>query len=306
MSLRIFSRLSLSLEKLNKERRRFPVLVIHGGAGRRLLDQERSSRLKRKLALIRDRAYAVLVQKGAVQAVVEAVRLMENDPAFNAGRGSQLQLDGRARLTASVMDGRRERFASVINLEGIRNPVQVAHALLGEDHRILAGEGALLYARSKKFRVEETRTQASVGRWRSMVHARKKSSGADTVGACALDRFGGLASATSTGGMGMEHPGRVSDSGMSVANFAGRLLAVSATGVGEEIIEAGLALRIATRYEDGGTLSRAFYQTFTALSHSRRRMGAIGVDRNGLIEAATTTETLLFSARKGNRKVLLM
>ena len=116
-----------------------------------------------------------------------------------------------------------------------------------------------------------------------------------------MDRFGHLASATSTGGRGFERPGRVSDSAMPIANYADARCAVSATGVGEEIIDEGLAVKIATRIQDGATLRQAFAKTFREVRLRGRRIGAIGIDSKGHWAWATTTETLIYGFQKGKK-----
>ncbi len=281
-----------------------PILAIQGGAGK-LSVLSRDRKIRKKLKQILSRAYEVLLETDAVTAVTEAVRLLENDTLFNAGTGSLLQEDGQARLSASVMDGQTERFAAVLNLERIKNPVLVAASLLNEDSRVLAGDGAFAYARSLGLKPCDTRTRASVTRWKKSRPADlfEKGRGFDTVGAVALDRRGNLASATSTGGRGLERPGRVSDSGMPVANFADASAAVSATGTGEEIIEEGLAIKIATRIRDKMSLKQAFQKTFREVREKNRRMGAIAVDTRGNVETATTTEVLLFAYQKNKSQV---
>jgi len=110
-----------------------------------------------------------------------------------------------------------------------------------------------------------------------------------------------IASATSTGGRGFEFPGRVSDSGMPVANYADLKCAVSATGIGEEIIDEGLAIKIATRVGDGATLREAFERTFREIRSRNRRIGAIGLDWKGNLAYQTTTEVLIYGWRKGGK-----
>lgn len=276
-----------------------PILIIQGGAGRRSADPRRGARLRQKILRILNRSYERLCGTTALEAVTCAVKLLEEDPEFNAGRGSMLQADGRARLSASIMDGARLRFAGVINLEKIRNPILIARELLEEKARILSGEGALRFARERGFKTEDPRTRAALRRWGKWRQG--KETGGDTVGACALDRFGNLASATSTGGRGYERPGRVSDSGMPVANYADVRCAVSATGIGEEIIDEGLAIRIATRVEDSLTLRQAFEKTFREIRSRRRWMGAVGLSAQGEIAHATTTDLLIFGWRRGRR-----
>ena len=271
-----------------------PVLIIHGGAGGSFKDFRRPMRIRRKIQRILRTSYKKLLATNALEAVTCAVKLLEDDPEFNAGTGSQLQRDGRARLSASIMDGSRQRFAGVINIEKIKNPILVAHALLCEKDRVLNGAGAFRFAKKSGLKAVDPRTKKSIRRWKQW-----KEAGYDTVGACALDRFGNLASATSTGGRGFERPGRVSDSGMPVANYADERSAISATGIGEEIIDEGLAIKIATRVRDGLSLSRAFQKTFDEIRTRGRRIGAIGLDSKGNVFHATTTEILLYGWRGG-------
>ncbi len=274
---------------------RIPTLMIHGGAGRLVHPSQDLTRLRKKIRKILKLAHAELLRSNAMEAVVYAVQLMEDDPDFNAGTGSQLQGDGKARLTASVMDGKRERFAAVINLEGIKNPVLVAQALLHEKNRVLSGEGALRFARENGFKQKDTRTPAAIRRWKK--HMEEK---CDTVGACALDNYGHLASATSTGGRGFERPGRVSDSGMPVANHADVYCAISVTGIGEDIIDHGVAIRIATRARDHNNLKQAFQKTFREIEIQNRYLGAIGIDLKGKSVHQTTTDFLIWGCMQGS------
>lgn len=281
-----------------------PVIILQGGAGRSFQDSRRRARIRKKISRILKRSYEKLVKLNAIEAAAYAVTLLEDDPEFNAGTGSMLQADGRARLSASLMDGSRLRFSAVINLENIKNPILVAKALLEEEGRVLAGEGAFQFAKKHGFKPFDTRTPLSIQRWKKW----KKQKGpgpfwsSDTVGACALDRFGNLASATSTGGRGFEFPGRVSDSGMPVANYADTCCAISATGIGEEIIDEGLAIKIATRVQDGFSLAQAFKKTFGEILSRGRRIGAVGLDRKGKVIASTTTEVLIYGWQKGKKK----
>jgi L-asparaginase len=274
-----------------------PVLIIQGGAGGRFLAPERKKRVRKKILRILKAAHEKLVKtNSSIEAVTYAVQLLEDDPDFNAGTGSQLQADGQARLSASIMDGLRERFASVINIERIKNPILVAKVLLREKDRILAGEGALQFAKKMGLKAADIRTEAAMKRWK-----KHRGIGFDTVGACALDLKGILASATSTGGRGLEYPGRVSDSGMPVANYADARAAISATGIGEEIIDEGLAIKIATRVRDGLSLRQAFRKTFQEVRLNKRSIGAIGLDSKGHAAWTTTTEILIYGWKKGRR-----
>jgi L-asparaginase len=263
------------------------VLILHGGAGSAPRPGRRAD-VQARIRRVLEAAYAELLCSGALAAAVAAVRLLEDDPAFNAGTGARVQSDGRARLSAAVMDGPRARFAGVVNVEGLANPVLAARLLLDEEDRVLAGEGAFRFARERGLPAAAPASAAGAG-------------ACDTVGACALDAAGQLACATSTGGKGRERPGRVSDSPMPVATYADALAAVSATGVGEEIMEAGLAVRIATRVRDGLAIGPAFRKTFREVRAAGLRMGAVGLDRKGNLAWDTTTAVLAYGWRKGRR-----
>lgn len=277
-----------------------PALVIHAGAGKQLGSHAREERARVSLLRIVDEAFDRLMKKmPAVEVVAWAVSELENDAQFNAGTGAKLQKDGNARLTASLMDGKNHRFSGVLNVEKIKNPIFVAKNLQFEKDRVLAGDGAMLYARAHGFGTYNPVTEETWSEWK------RKSSGLTvrnaspmgTVGAVALDLHGDLAAATSTGGKGMEIVGRASDSGTVAGNYASKKCAISCTGVGEEIVEWALASRIVTRVDDAMTLQGAFRKTFKEFKQMGGRAGAIGVDFRGQVEVATTTPCILHAIR---------
>lgn len=272
-------------------------MILHGGAGKFLIpSQKKKSRAA--LRFILKEAYKKLLSGTAVDAVVHAVRLLEDNPLFNAGTGSMLQRDGKARLSAALMDGAVLKFSAVINVENIPNPIQIAKMLQHQPDRVLAGPEAFLFAKKIGLKAKDPRTAEALTRWK------KKIKQSDTVGACALDAAGKLASATSTGGKGFETPGRVSDSGMPVSTYADEHCAISATGIGEQIMDQGLAVRIVTRVRDGMSLKEAFRKTFGEIRRSKHLIGAVGLDRRGEILHAATTEVLSFGWKKGPREKL--
>ena len=276
-----------------------PVLVIHGGTGRRP-DGKRLARLRRSLRAVAEEAYAHLRAHSALESVVFAVQRLEDDPLFNAGTGSVLQRDGTVRMSASVMDGARQRFAAVLNIERVRYPIAVAHALLDEDDRVLAGTGATRFARSHGIPPWDPVTALRRRQWERRL---RDPSSRGTVGAVALDRAGRLAAATSTGGKGCERVGRVSDSGLPAGNYANRQAAISCTGLGEDIMDEGLAVRIAQQVSDGSSLARACTRTFRELSARRRYAGAIALDQRGRWVWATTLPTIFAVAQTAARRV---
>ncbi len=279
--------------------RRTPILVIHGGTGARP-DRQHLARIRQSLRAVACNAYEYLRTYSALEAAVWAVRLLEDDPLFNAGTGSMLQADGRARMSASVMDGASRQFAAVLNIERVRNPVLVAHLLSREDDRVLAGAGARRFARTHGCADWNPVTRQRLRQWRTR---RRDRTSQGTVGAVVLDREGRLAAATSTGGRGFERVGRVSDSGLPVGNFATGRVAISCTGIGEDIMDEGLAVRLAQQLDDGDTLRRAFARTFRGLRARHRWAGAIGVDGRGRVSWATTQPILFALHQTAHRRI---
>lgn len=275
-----------------------PVLVIHGGTGIKP-DHKRIGPMRKNLRAISAKVYDYLKNHNALESVSYAVRLLEDDPLFNAGTGSSLQADGRARMSAAIMNGTTMQFAGVLNIERVRNPVHVADSLLDETDRVLCGPGATRFARSKKFGSWNAVTAQRRRQW--MQRAKDASTGHGTVGAVALDMEGRLAAATSTGGKGFERVGRVSDSGTPAGNYASSEAAVSCTGMGEDIIDEVLAARIVVRVADGLAIRKAFSVSFAEMKIRRRRLAAIGLDRHGQWSWDTTLPLLLAVARTSAR-----
>lgn len=260
-------------------------LIIHAGAGSYPKDLKRVETIQKKLKEICEKGYQYLKKRSAVDTVTEVVRWLEDWPETNAGTGAVLQSDGIARLSASLMDGHTKRFSGVINIEKIKNPILVAKLLQNEKDRILSNGGAQKFAREKGFKPFNPRTKGSVEKWKIQKYG--------TVGGCALDRNGRLAAATSTGGRGMEHVGRVSDSATPAGNFANDYAACSATGIGEDIIDESLCSRLAILAKGYKDLGRSFNEVFKTAE--RRKFGAIGIDRAGKTFWRTTTKILYYS-----------
>jgi len=198
-------------------------LAIHGGAGT-LHDAAGGSDAERPyldaLHLALDAGAAVLAAGGAaLDAVEAAVALLEDEPLFNAGRGSVFAADGGIELDAAIMDGRTLAAGAVTCVRTVRNPVRLARAVLERSpHVLLAGDGAEAFAREQGIAPVDARYFWTARRWERFV-AMKRDLGEDvarpegestgTVGAVALDGAGHLAAATSTGGMINKRPGRV-------------------------------------------------------------------------------------------------
>ena len=253
-------------------------LIIHGGFFSESTQTAKTKELKQTaLKEIIQKSYQYLLLNSAIDTAVYAVSLMEDNPLFNAGLGSQIQKDGKIRMSASVMDGKTKKFSGVLNIESIQHPIHVAQALQIENDRVLGGEGANEFAVKMGipfFNVETIER-------RQEYQERLISSGQGTVGCVVLDKEGKLAAATSTGGKGFEMSGRISDSATVAGNYANDFCAISCTGVGEDIVACALAAKIVTRVTDGHSIEGAFTKSFDELKEFDGFAGAIGIDIKG-------------------------
>ncbi len=274
-----------------------PKIIIHGGFFSEFSQTDEIKKAKQQaLSEIVLNAYEYLLNHTALQAVVYAVKLLEDNPLFNAGTGSQIQSDGKIRMSASIMDGISKKFSGVINLENVQNPILVAEKLLAYDDRVLGGEGANQFAHKQGFPFFSTETAERKAEY----EAKKASKGLGTVGCVALDERGNLAVATSTGGKGFEMVGRISDSATTAGNFANHICAVSCTGVGEDIVSASLASKIVVRRTDGQSLEEAFRRSFEELAEFDGFAGAIAIDKDGNIFHQDSHPKMVFAYHNGS------
>jgi beta-aspartyl-peptidase (threonine type) len=264
-------------------------LVVHGGSGvieRGLLTpgQERGARegLDRALQV----GAEILAAGGsAVDAVEAAAVVLEDDPLFNAGRGSVFTYEGANELDASIMDGRTRAAGAVTGVTATKNPIRLARAVMEESpHVFLSTEGA------DAFSIEQGLEQAKPD-WFATAERRRqldelKAQGDDhfdaelkygTIGAVAVDSGGHVAAATSTGGLTGKRWGRIGDSPLiGAGTFADdRAGAVSATGAGEYFIRAGVAHEICARMRMLGESARQAAET--VLTDVARLGGSGGV-----------------------------
>jgi beta-aspartyl-peptidase (threonine type) len=245
------------------------VLVIHGGAGviersKMTAEQEQAVRaaMQRSLA----RGAEVLSHGGAaLDAVEQAVRVLEDDPLFNAGRGAVFTAQGVNELDAAIMDGRTRRAGAVAGVTRTKNPVSLARAVMEKSpHVMLAGLGADEFSKEQGLEQVDPHYFFTIQRWQELqefLHPGGSSAPKTdlqplrpdrvhgTVGAVALDSSGHLAAATSTGGLTGKRWGRVGDSPIiGAGTYADdRACAVSATGTGEYYILEGVAHEICAR-----------------------------------------------------------
>ena len=272
-------------------------LLVHGGSGsmrRETLDPEQDRCARAGLDAALAAGSEVLERGGAASDAVEAaVRALEEDPCFNAGRGSVLDADGHIELDAAIMDGASRRAGAVAGLRTTRAPISLARSLMAHGpHLFLSGRGADQYAREQGleqvdnlwFEIPERRRQldellASGGFDDEIKYG--------TVGAVARDANGHVAAATSTGGLTAKRWGRVGDSPLiGCGTYADdRSAAVSATGSGEYFIRAVAAHQLAERVRLGG---EGLQQALGAVLEDVSMLGGKG----GLIAVAPAGEAV--------------
>jgi len=246
-------------------------LVIHGGAGtieRAKMTAEKDSAIRAGLNKALGAGSRLLAAGGkALDAVEAAVRLLEDDPNFNAGRGAVFTYEGTHELDASIMDGSTRDAGAVADVSATKNPIGLARAVMEKSpHVFLAGEGADRFSKEQGleqvpndyFSTPERRRQLEEMK-SSKVSALEVEYKYGTVGAVALDSNGNVAAATSTGGTTGKRWGRVGDSPIiGAGTYADdRACAVSATGAGEYFIRAAAAHEICARIRLKGEAPQA-------------------------------------------------
>ncbi|KAB1232769.1 isoaspartyl peptidase/L-asparaginase [Chryseobacterium viscerum] len=271
-------------------------IIIHGGF---FSESDQSHEVKtakqESLKEIAQKAFDYLETHSAFDTVAYAVSLLEDNPLYNAGIGSQIQSDGVIRMSAAIMNGDTQKLSGVINIQDVKNPIFVAKDLIREDDRVLGGQGAKNYANEHGFENFST----EIPQRRKEYEAKLKNGGKGTVGCVAIDHDGKLAVATSTGGKGFEIPGRISDSATVAGNYANAFCAVSCTGVGEDIVSNATATKIVTRVTDGMNLEQAFSKTFEELKTIDGFAGAIAIDKDGNIYHQDSYPTMVFASFDG-------
>lgn len=269
------------------------LIAVHGGAGDpRPADRDgaRMAALARSLQA----GHALLVAGGtALDAVVAAVAVLEDDGGFNAGRGSVRTAEGTVEMDAGVAEGTGRRIGAVAAIRGVRHPVAAARAVLDEGrHVLLAAEGAVAFARSAGLAFEPEG-------WFVDTDVDGRGPGSETspgtVGAVALDAQGHVAAATSTGGRKGQLPGRVGDSPVPGAGLWAddATVAVSATGQGEAFLRVAFAHEVDALVRlGGGSLGEACLQALDAVRSAGGTGGCIALDGQGHLSMPFTTRAM--------------
>ncbi|MBT6843206.1 MAG: asparaginase [Candidatus Melainabacteria bacterium] len=270
-------------------------LIIHGGAGLVESPHFTFEQYDESLRSIIQETYKVLLELGARAAVLHGIRLLEDDPIFNAGYGSRLQKDTEVRMSAAIMDSSNGKFSGVINIRNVQHPIDIANTLAKGRHHVLSGDQATEYARRKKYPHFDP-----IAPHRMQEHVAKLQGETGTVGVVALEASGIICVGTSTGGIGYETPGRVSDSATVAGTYASKFCGVSCTGKGEQIVDNAVAAKIATRVEDGVDLTDAVEKIMKRAKSQKVLMGLISIDKHGNMVVGNGHDTrVLFAMYDG-------
>jgi beta-aspartyl-peptidase (threonine type) len=284
-------------------------LIVHGGAGD--IPPETHEAHVTGCRRAADAGWAVLARGGlALEAVEAAVRVLEDDPTFDAGHGSFPNAAGEIELDAIIMDGRDLNFGAVAAVQRVCHPVTLARLVMTEsEHAMLAGTGAESFARQHGLPIcptEELLTGRELERWRAAQAGGNPRSSeppgiapSDTVGAVALDAAGNLAAATSTGGTFNKLPGRVGDSPLvgCGAYADNRTGAVSATGLGEALMKVVIGKAACDLIALGMSAQGAAGAAISLLAErTTGEGGLIVLDRLGRIGIAHNTSYIAHAA----------
>lgn len=272
------------------------LIILHGGAGPQDPSHEGLKKAEKSLLRI-GRQISKLLYNGTALTDVASICLqkLEMDPQFNAGIGSALQSDGIARLSASIMEGKHQRFSGVISASYIQHPSILAQKLQQRKARVLTHPGAELLARELGLPIHSNITEKRSKKWLKKLAEQDYSiHTVDTVGCVIRTDTGELIAAGSTGGTGFEYPGRVSDTATVAGSYASPYAAITATGIGEQIVDDAVAARIETRVRDGLSLHKACEKGFREATKKKRRYGWIAVEPGLQWGVIHTTSSMSF------------
>ena len=288
-------------------------VIVHGGAGIYGIPDSHVSMYTEGCEAAARKAKEVLDNDGsALDAVEAAVRVLEDNPAFNSGHGSVLNIAGEVEMDAMIMDGRDLSMGSVAAVKGIANPVSLARKVKEEtNHVMLVGEGANIFADEMGFpkvTIEELTSKFSKDKWGKYNKYGEVVVGefnkptthcSDTVGAVVRDLSGNIAAATSTGGITHKRVGRVGDSPLvgSGAYADNSLGGVSCTGHGESIARVNLAFRVLNLLSSSSSAQAAADQS---LEYMRKKVygkgGLIMITNKGEIVQSFTTPRMAWAS----------
>jgi len=298
-------------------------LVIHGGAGnitQANLPVEKASQFEAKLKEVLKHGDSILKAGGtSLDAVESCIRMMEDCPLFNAGRGAVFNAEGKNELDAAIMDGKTGMAGAVAGVTTIRNPITAARAVMEKsEHVMLTGKGAETFAAEHGIEIVTPDYFFTQQRWNDYLKVKNHLDSINnvdkkhgTVGCVALDKYGNLAAGTSTGGMTYKKYGRVGDTPViGAGTYAdNNTCAVSATGHGEFFIRNVVAYDISAlmKYKGLSIVEAANEVVMIKLKNQGGTGGIIAVDRNGNIAMTFNTPGMFrgFIKSAGETKVAM-
>ncbi|MEM7659470.1 MAG: isoaspartyl peptidase/L-asparaginase [Bacteroidota bacterium] len=305
------------------------VLVIHGGAGamkRSLMSEEQEQQYRAGLQAALDAGESVLEAGGtSMDAVETTIRVMEENPLFNAGKGAVFTNAETVELDASFMDGKSGHAGAVAGVKTVRHPISAARLVMdSSEHVMMAGSGAEQFAAAHELEMVDNAFFQTPRRLQQVRNMKAKEAGESldkqeepvlkkhgTVGAIALDKYGNLAAGTSTGGMTNKRFGRVGDSPIiGAGTYADNATcAVSCTGHGEFFIRNVIAYQIAAQMEYAGKSvgDAANFMIHENLQTKGGTGGLIALDAKGNIAMPFNTDGMFraFVNSKGETEVAI-
>ncbi|MDI6767637.1 MAG: isoaspartyl peptidase/L-asparaginase [Bacteroidota bacterium] len=330
----LFFGLSIHLPSFTQGHRDKIGIVIHGGAGTILksnMTPELEKEYSEKLAEALHEGYGILKNSGtSIEAVEATLRIMEDSPLFNAGKGAVFTHEGTNELDASIMDGRTLNAGAVAAVKHIKNPITLAKIVMEKSwHVMLAGDGAEKFAQEQGIPLVPSDYFYTERRWKQLQQLIDKDSRHDdslklekkknppndtikehgTVGCVAIDKFGNIAAGTSTGGMTNKRFGRIGDSPIiGAGNYANnKTCGVSGTGDGEYFIRLNVAKDISDLMEYRNmSVKEAAETVINKLTKLGGTGGVIALDINGNIAMPFNTSGMYRGYIDGNGKPIVM
>jgi L-asparaginase / beta-aspartyl-peptidase len=305
-------------------------LVIHGGAGtikRENMSPEKEKAYHEALNTALEAGYAVLENGGkSLDAVIAAIKVMEDSPLFNAGKGAVFTNEGKNELDASIMDGSNLMAGAIAGVTTIKNPITAAYAVMTKsEHVMMVGTGAERFAQEQGLDIVDPSYFFDSTRYKQLMKIKEGENNKEaslydpyikdkkfgTVGAVALDQFGNIAAGTSTGGMTNKRYGRVGDAPIiGAGTYANNnTCGVSATGHGEYFIRLSVARDISSQMEYAGkTLEESAENVIMKkLQDLGGDGGIVALDRQGNVVMTFNSEGMYrgFIKKKGEGKTLI-
>ncbi len=299
-----------------------PSIIVHGGAGRWKVDEELRIEVEKAVYRAVQNAFDMLSRgASAIEAVIEAIKVMEDSGVLNAGVGSVLNLVGFVEMDAGLMDGKTLRAAGVAAVRYPRNPIVLAYKVMElTDHVLMVGSEADRFAeklglaahpgvsdRIQKRYKELLRNIDRVEFWKKLdkiLAMYRDAIALETVGAVALDRDGNVAAGASTGGVWLKLPGRVGDSPIPGAGFYAdnRGGGVSASGLGEVIIMTMPSRKAVEMMRQGINAERACIDVVQEVTriYGRNTVGLVCLDVKGIGAVVHNTERMLYAVMSMN------